>query len=101
MASKSAQKKTAVFLGAGASAAEGAPMQSELFEVYFSTGNIQKYPEMYGELSQFFKTVFSIDLSKSVKNINFPTFEEALGVLDLLEMRRESLRGFDRGDGPQ
>jgi hypothetical protein len=50
---------------------------------------------MYEQLSQFFKAVFSIDLSKSLKNITFPTFEEALGVLDLLEMRRESLRGFD------
>ena len=101
MASQSVQKKTAIFLGAGASAAEGAPMQNQLFEVYFSTGNIKSYPEMYGELSQFFKAIFSIDLSKSVKNIDFPTFEEALGILDLLELRRESLRGFDPGDGPQ
>lgn len=101
MVAKSAKKQTAIFLGAGASAAEGAPIQSQLFEKYFSTRNIVKYPAMYKELSQFFKTIFSIDLSKSFKNITFPTFEEALGVLDLLEMRRESLRGFDFAGGAQ
>jgi NAD-dependent SIR2 family protein deacetylase len=101
MARKPAKKKTAIFLGAGASAAEGAPVQSQLFKTYFSnTRNIRKYQEMYQELSQFFRIVFSIDLSKSVKNTTFPTFEEALGILDLLEMRRESLRGFEFGGGP-
>lgn len=95
-------KKTAIFLGAGASAAEGAPIQSQLFNKYFSNiRNVRKYPGMYKELSEFFQAIFSIDLTKSVKRIDFPTFEEALGVLDLLEMRRESLRGFDIGGGPQ
>jgi hypothetical protein len=100
MVSKPAGKKTAIFLGAGASAAEGAPVQSQLFNTYFSNArNVRKYPAMYRELSEFFRAIFSIDLSKSVRNIAFPTFEEALGVLDLLEMRRESLRGFDLGGG--
>jgi NAD-dependent SIR2 family protein deacetylase len=94
--------KTAIFLGAGASAAEGAPIQRELFKNYFRSRNIKKYPEMFGELSKFFKAIFHIDLSKSIENIDFPTFEEALGILDLSETRRESFRGFDfAGAAPQ
>jgi NAD-dependent SIR2 family protein deacetylase len=102
MVSKRIPKNTVIFLGAGASAAEGAPIQSQLFKAYFSNmRNVRKYPAIYQELSRFFKAIFSIDLGKSVKNIDFPTFEEALGILDLLEMRRESLRGFDVGDAAQ
>jgi len=87
--------KTAIFLGAGASAAEGAPIQSELFRRYFKSRNIKKYPAMFKELSKFFKEIFGIDLTKPAETITFPTFEEALGILDLAEMRRESFRGFD------
>jgi NAD-dependent SIR2 family protein deacetylase len=89
--------KTAVFLGAGASSAEGAPMQNSLFRGYFSTRNVQKLPEMYQVLGEFFRRVFDIDLSGPTDKIIFPTFEEALGVLDLSEIRRESLRGFNFG----
>ena len=100
-------KKTAIFLGAGASAAEGAPVQNALFKEYFSSKNIHKQPEIYDVLGQFFRRIFNINLTGPLKNITFPTFEEALGVLDLSEMRRESLRGFDfagaapPGDQPQ
>ena len=87
--------KTAIFLGAGASAAEGAPIQRELFQLYFRSKNIRKYPQVFQELSKFFKAIFNIDLNKPVGTIAFPTFEEALGILDLSEMRRESFRGFD------
>jgi SIR2-like domain len=87
--------KTAIFLGAGASAAEGAPIQNALFREYFSSRNIQQYPEMFQELSQFFRAMFHINLNDPVDAIVFPTFEEALGILDLAEMRRESFRGFD------
>jgi NAD-dependent SIR2 family protein deacetylase len=87
--------KTAIFLGAGASAAEGAPTQNALFQKYFSSRNIQNYPDMFHELSDFFKAMFLIDLNDPIDGIKFPTFEEALGILDLAEMRRESFRGFD------
>src|SRR5947207_6944750 len=89
--------KTAIFLGAGASAAEGATIQRELFKIYFRSKNIEKYPAIFSELSRFFKAIFNIDLSKPIESIAFPTFEEALGILDLSEMRRESFRGFDFG----
>ena len=89
--------KTAIFLGAGASAAEGAPIQRDLFKFYFRSKNIQKFPRIFSELSKFFIAIFGIDLRKPLESIAFPTFEEALGILDLAEMRRESFRGFDFG----
>ena len=90
---------TAIFLGAGASAAEGAPIQRDLFKVYFRSKNAKKFPQIFDELSKFFLAIFNIDLHKPIEKITFPTFEEALGILDLAEMRRESFRGFDFGGG--
>lgn len=87
--------KTAIFLGAGASAAEGAPIQNSLFKAYFKSKNINRMPDIFRELTQFFKAMFGIDLDGPLEKIAFPTFEEALGILDLSELRRESFRGFD------
>ncbi|HEX8652722.1 MAG TPA: hypothetical protein VF708_18040 [Pyrinomonadaceae bacterium] len=86
--------KTAIFLGAGASAAEGAPVQSKLFERYFESVS-RKYQAMNNELATFFNSMFNIDVTRmNDREINFPTFEEALGILDLAELRRESLKDF-------
>jgi NAD-dependent SIR2 family protein deacetylase len=98
--------KTAIFLGAGASAAEGAPMQSSLFKDYFAS--VKRQPlanappnsplRMKKELSNFFKALFSIEIpkgSKSLAGVVFPTFEEALGLLDLAELRREAFKEYD------
>ena len=90
--------KTAIFLGAGASAAEGAPIQSGLFKAYFGSPDVQKMSPMYADLAQFFKSVFNINLEDPIDTIKFPTFEEALGILDLAENRKESLRGFSFGE---
>lgn len=67
--------KTAIFLGAGASAAEGAPMQSQLFKDYFGSKNIDKQLHMYEVLGHFFKQVFQLDVTKPAGK-EFPTFEE-------------------------
>jgi NAD-dependent SIR2 family protein deacetylase len=96
-------KKTAIFLGAGASAAEGAPMQSALFKNYFkSVRKVDpKSSHMKRELAEFFRLIFNIKVQVSkarLEKITFPTFEEALGMLDLAEIRRESLRQFDLED---
>jgi len=80
--------KTAIFLGAGASAAEGAPIQSALFRKYFGSPRVQKHSPMYRDLAQFFKSIFNINLAAPLKKITFPTFEEALGVLDLAEAEK-------------
>lgn len=92
--------KTAIFLGAGASASEGAPIQSKLFFEYFKS--LKSNPpvvtsEMERELATFFVLMFNIDVGVSVDQlakINFPTFEEALGVLDLADIRNESFKEF-------
>lgn len=97
--------KTAIFLGAGASKAEGAPMQNELFREYFKS--VKSVPEITvapnspisikGELAKFFQLMFGINIEaddKTLAKTDFPTFEEVLGILDLAEIRRESLRKF-------
>jgi hypothetical protein len=88
---------TAIFLGAGASRAEGAPLQGELFREYFSSDNFQSsHDEMDRELATFFDLMFQIDVDHGdIPNIKFPTFEEVLGLTDLAIMRKESFRNFD------
>ncbi len=89
--------KTAIFLGAGASASEGAPTQNTLFRDYFI--KIQGYHQqgdMERELATFFLSMFHIDVDNSdLMSISFPTFEEALGILDLAERRKETFKDFD------
>lgn len=92
--------KTTIFLGAGASASEGAPMQNKLFLNYFKTiigKKDDQLSEMNSELKNFFIKMFNIDFNVSEKQlqmVDFPTFEEALGVLDLAEARNESFKDF-------
>ena len=90
--------KTAIFLGAGASAAEGAPIQTHLFRDYFklirNRGN-HTTPEHEIELATFFELMFDIDVvNGNLDTALFPTFEEALGVLDLADLKNESFKDF-------
>jgi len=80
---------TAIFLGAGASKAEGAPLQGDLFKEYFSSSLFKSScDEMDRELSTFFLQMFQIDVDGGdISNIAFPTFEEVLGLTDLAIMR--------------
>ncbi len=90
--------KTAVFLGAGASAAEGAPIQNNLFRDYFKLlrkrgGHYQQEHER--ELATFFQLMFDIDVDNgNLDTAIFPTFEEALGVLDLADIKNEAFKDF-------
>jgi len=88
---------TAIFLGAGASKAEGAPLQGELFRDYFSSDIFKNsHDEMDRELATFFLEMFQIDVDHGdIPNIKFPTFEEVLGLTDLAIMRKEAFRNFD------
>ena len=83
-----------IFLGAGASRAEGAPVQSSLFRDYFSC--LRRYnKKVDSHLNSYFKTFWNIDVEHgNLDNIVFPTFEEALGMLELAKQRREGFRGF-------
>lgn len=88
--------KTVIFLGAGASAADGAPVQSHLLANHFD--QIRNEPVARSadrELVTFFATMFGLDLDvPGWKAEHFPTFEEALGLIDLAIARRESFRDW-------
>jgi len=87
---------TAIFLGAGASKAEGAPLQGELFREYFSSDRFKESRDsMDRELADFFLKMFRINVDQGdMSKINFPTFEEVLGLTDLATMRKEAFRHF-------
>ncbi|MCK9426317.1 MAG: SIR2 family protein [Ignavibacteriaceae bacterium] len=91
------QIETAIFLGAGASKAEGAPLQSEMFYEYFSSNSFKhSHDEMDRELASFFQLIFGIDVDHNhYDKSSFPTFEETLGLTDLAILRKEALKGFD------
>lgn len=87
---------TAIFLGAGASKADGAPLQGELFWQYFSSRLYKdSADEMDRELVTFFLQMFQIDVDADVSKVSFPTFEEVLGLTDLAILRKEAFRNFD------
>ena len=88
---------TAIFLGAGASKAEGAPLQGELFKEYFSSPDFRgKRTKMNRELTEFFSQMFKLDVKDpTLTNESFPTFEEVLGLTDLAILRKEAFRHFD------
>jgi NAD-dependent SIR2 family protein deacetylase len=81
-----------VFLGAGASAADGAPTQNRLFREYFEHG--PHTDDVSTSLSQFFKDFFGIDTRGSLNSTDFPTFEEVLGILELALNRNESFKNY-------
>lgn len=88
--------KICIFLGAGASAAENLPIQNEIFSRYFKY-TLPKHPnsEMNRKLVSFFKEIFDIDvLNDNIDEINFPTFEEVLGILDMADQRKEAFKNF-------
>ena len=96
---KICMRKTAIFLGGGASAAEGAPVQSMIFKKYFTALRAENnYSDctLVRELRAYFKQMFYIDvLQDDLDKIHFPTFEEAIGLLDLAVRKRQSFKNFD------
>ena len=89
---------TVIFLGAGASASDGAPVQSSLLRDYFKgiTGRTG-HGDIERELRTYFWETFRINVdSPELDSVQFPTFEEAIGMLDLAEIRSESFKDFDR-----
>src|SRR5579863_7390796 len=88
---------TAIFLGAGASKTEGAPLQGDLFAEYFSSAAFKgSRSKMDRELANFFLKMFNLNVKRhNIANITFPTFEEVLGLTDLAIMRKEAFKNFD------
>ena len=98
-------QKTVIFLGAGASAAEEAPMQAALFKSYFNDvlpRVAQYYPrqdtsrllEMQKEFQKLFGVFFGIDITQDLPVESFPTFEQVLGIIQLAIQRGETFVGF-------
>jgi hypothetical protein len=89
-----------IFLGAGASKAEGAPVQSGLFQKYFELCKPDVYSNphektLYDRMRNFFNGFFGINVDvDNLAGSSFPTFEEALGVLELAIKREESFKGW-------
>jgi len=98
--------KDVIILGAGASKSEGAPLQNELFKEFFNyyrqvlKGKIWTLSEEQERvIINFFKDFWGIDINNyQNQNVEFPTFEECLGVLDLAYLRRESFKGYTEKD---
>jgi len=83
-----------IFLGAGASAAEGAPIQFTMFRDYFLDLQVSNQP-IDQDLLKYFKEFWNIDLQNDNLNESlFPSFEEALGLLEIARDRREYFKGF-------
>ena len=79
--------KRAVFIfGAGASASAGLTTQAQLLKNYFKSG-INTPDSFHSALSSFFKEFFHLDVDSAT---SFPTFEEALGILELALEKEET-----------
>ena len=82
--------KRAVFIfGAGASASAGLPLQAKLLRDYFGT-DMTNSDSFRNLLVSFFNDFFHIDVQHLDRQDLFPTFEEALGVLDLAIEKEET-----------
>ena len=85
---------TVIFLGAGASVAEGASSQANLFKDYFWEKRRSREP-IDEHLIRYFRLFWQIDLKrKDPRKITFPTFEEALGILEMARDRGEGFHWF-------
>ena len=86
--------KYIIFLGAGASCSEGAPAQNQLFKRAFELGCHYKIDKS-GHLKKYFRDFWAINIDdmESIQK-EFPTFEEALGILELARTRQESFAGY-------
>lgn len=80
-------KRTVFVFGAGASFDEGLPFQEKLLKAYFQ--NQQSDDSFKVELSQYFKDFFEINV-EDFNNVEFPTFEEALGIIELAIEKEET-----------
>lgn len=88
-----------IFLGAGASVSEGAPLQSDLFKEYFLSYQTERERKIDNNINksllEFFEAFFGIDIKHQDLNYTpFPTFEETLGMLEIALNREESFKDY-------
>ena len=94
-----AEARKIVILGAGASAADGAPLQAGLFAKYAEIMRRKRddvlHPSSEADLRTFFDLFWGVDIdSIDLAAQHFPTFEEALGLLEMADSRGEFFRNF-------
>jgi hypothetical protein len=88
-----------IVLGAGASAADGAPLQAGLFRKYAEFLRAQENAPVHDSRESELRTLFwllwgvNID-SPDLEREHFPTFEEVLGLFELANVRGEFFKGF-------
>ena len=83
-----------IFTGAGAGKADGVPVQTELFREFFTRAAIPSSRHQLAEdVARFFQRIFFVD-PRSSSASQLPTFEEALGVLELAILREEGILGI-------
>ncbi len=88
--------ETVLILGAGASHAEGAPLQRDLFSEYHRSLNEPESVRymMDEEIATFFRGFFGVDFAGPIAHKPYPTFEEALGIIEIALGRGESFSDF-------
>ncbi len=94
------KQKTLFIFGAGASKADKAPLQNELFSEIFKLlegvkyyQNIQLNQAFIQELKDFLYKLYPIN-EEPKNNIIYPTFEEVMGLIHFAIIRDESFMGF-------
>ena len=93
------EARKVIILGAGASAADGAPLQSNLFrkyaEIIRDPENVRVHDTRESELRTLFYLMWGVDIDRAhLEGEFFPTFEEVLGLLELANTRGEFFKGF-------
>lgn len=94
------RQKTLFIYGAGASKADHAPLQNELFSEIFDLlegvnnySNIDLNPDFIKEMKIFLYKLYPINRN-IVENVDYPTFEEVMGLIYFAIIRDESFKGI-------
>ncbi len=96
------RQKTIFIFGAGASKADKAPLQNELFSEIFDLldggkeyQNIQLKPAIIEEIRDFLNKLYPIK-EEPKKDFYYPTFNEVMGLIHFALIRDESFKGFSQ-----
>lgn len=96
--------RTVIFLGAGASAADKAPVQSQVLAEYVKAIHDEHFNKRKGVkdyeniLREFFDRYYGIDIFQRESSVDYPPFEEILGILEveMTEVATEDKEALER-----
>ena len=96
------RQKTIFIFGAGASKADKAPLQNELFSEIFDLldggknyQDIKLKPTILEEIKDFLNKLYPIK-EEPKKDLYYPTFSEVMGLIHFALIRDESFKGFSQ-----